>query len=202
MRRYRQVATAVAVAVVTICSGCTGGGGEDVASLEDASTAPSAGDPAGDFVRCLADQGVTAHLDARGQLVVEGGGEEDGDGAGAPGTQPDGPTEYLVDGGDVSEPMRVCQERVPGYDPFAFDPDSPELAEMQEAALDWVRCARDHGITGLEEPQQGTVEFPTHVGPAAAAALFEACPPQDYALGGFVFAGEVDPAVVALLDQG
>lgn len=178
---------------------------DDVASLTGADPAQDAAAPvdlAGEFLRCLTDEGVDAYLDDDGFLVFGSPTDDLSESGSMMTSTEDGElTSFSVDGVDLTEPMRVCQERVPGYDPFAIDPDAPELAAMQESALAWVACAREHGFTGIEDPVNGTVVFPDHLSATTAAALLEACPLADYEIGGFGFTGEPDPEVLALLDR-
>lgn len=185
-RSRARTRTGVALLALTVAalSACgSSDDGQDVASVAGATGRPDEAEAAstdgiGDFVDCMVDGGVPALIGEDGGLSfsedVNVGFLVDDANLGTMGLE--------VDGEDVSETLRACQEKYPDVEPFAISTDmSPEEeAEQNAAGTEWATCARESGFPDFADPQDGTVMLPDSLTAEQATGLGRACPMADF----------------------
>jgi hypothetical protein len=158
----RFIGAAWLAAALLVSGACTGGdddaSGDDIATLDDgAGTGDDADDDGGglggrpldpevqdamvEFAECMREHGIDMpdpQVGEGGMVVIGGVG---GDGP---------PSEAEMD--EMAAAQEACQsilEEVRGSMPR---PDPEQLAEMQEQALEFAECMREHGID-MPDPQ-------------------------------------------------
>jgi hypothetical protein len=165
-KRTTTILTALAVAglLAAACGsdGSGGGGSGDVASLsnDDADEQAQADDTDAedellDWVECMRDEGIDIPdptRDSDGNLVIEGPGIHIGSGE-ASGTSSDDAAddgdEPPVDPEEMDAAMEACGP------PPALGPNDisdEDRQAMEESALEFAECMRDHGIEDFPDP--------------------------------------------------
>lgn len=167
----RTAATlAVLTAITWALAACGSSADDDVASVADATAAADTeADLMPEFVDCLTAVGIPAGLDADGQITFDDGSEV------RVASDPDGESEVVIDGEDVTESWNACKEQVPGVEPFG-DHAEMDVAAMNEAGMTWAACARENGYPAMPDPKDGVVTLPSDLTPESVAALGETCP--------------------------
>jgi hypothetical protein len=188
-----EKAASLALLVTLVVAGCTPEDDAEVATLAEA------GVPVGDYVNeatagyagCLEEAGMTvaAFADDRapswlGYAEIEGAAFLP-DASGGVSDDPDQP--IGVDGVDRDNEVRGCYADHPGAKDAVIDSlddpgESTEVGdegiapEEVEATLSWVQCARDAGVTVIDDPQpDGYVIIPQELELAEARMLGQEC---------------------------
>lgn len=172
-----------------------------VASLDGGSGASAAAtsgsaDPAGDYLTCLQDNGVSEVKVGDDGLVQIGPDDADT----VVSADENGTVSMEVNGVDYSEPVRICTEQVPEYQDLETTTVENFPAPDNGAALEWTQCARDNGFTDFADPEQGVIIIPPSLTAGGAQTLIDACPlPEQIALAS---AEKISDDVMAILQGG
>lgn len=224
----------LATALLLGVSACSDGYGEETEVPEAGTTAPgtSEGVDAAGFVACLQAAGVEAKVSERGGYVVLrddsilDGATSDGelsigtDDGGGPGIiygegGGDGNWVAVADSTDLgSDPdlqdaYAACEAELPGFEqPESGGLDDPELqadmAEVEAAALEFARCAREAGHSWVADPESGSgggIELPLDLTESEFRAVLEDCYSPDAGAFGWVTTGELGFDLFAVLDE-
>lgn len=195
-RARGPLATATVLALCGLIAACSPDAA-DVASLSspDADPAATSGDgsstdPAGEFAACLRDNGVAdVTLDDDGVKV---GGPE----ASVTSSIDDSGnmTTMEVNGVDISAAWNTCTAQVPAYEELRTAEVEEMMPQFEEAAWNWVQCARDNGFTQFADPTDGVLVLPDGLTVEQATAVVAACPLDD--VGAISSSGDLDAAVL------
>lgn len=188
------------IALLTLAvSGCTSTPGDGPET--DASAA---------FLACLTAAGVDAKISDQGYVVVRtaepnaGGEVSTSTDAGTAGegvlmemAGPDGAwiavqsSAAFSDDPDTQDAYAACEAEHPDFAQPEWDPASDldiqaMLAEQEEAALEFARCAREEGFSWVADPSPetaGGIALPSDVTEAEFRALLTACGDADTGFG-------------------
>ncbi|MFB9955701.1 hypothetical protein [Cellulomonas denverensis] len=152
------------------------------------------------FAECLEQVGVPATVSDGGGLQVTGPGSL------SMSRNADGTMRRLSIGGtDYAEAYNTCLGQFPdaGVDPdraraleeelrLLADPVGPagDTAVADEAAGQWVGCAREHGVDSAPDPRDGTVTIPGDLDVDTARRVAEACPLSEFGSFGLGISAE------------
>lgn len=193
--------TGIAIAITVALAGCT-----NTPEDSSEPTGDHGSDVAAPFLTCLTSSGLEARINDAGQVLVkhgathadgsfssgsEGGfghGTESGTGGGeALLIESDGAgslwvaaadADYFADDPGTQDAYASCERQHPDFTQPQSSPDTDQEleAELEDAALAFARCAREHGFTQIADPDTGgAIMIPDDFTEDDFRALLESC---------------------------